>query len=111
MSFNILGDSLIKRTAQQQYEAGYGHLKQYMSPKERAAYLADSENGSRFIGHAVHRATADVLEQTYPGRFDYNATRKFDFLDYDSGQMIELTTVKGVRTHQDRGADIVTYGF
>ncbi|WP_235576790.1 RHS repeat-associated core domain-containing protein [Pseudoalteromonas sp. P1-9] len=103
------GDELVKQIAQQQYKAGFSHLKQYMSPKEIKAYLADPDNGSRFIGHAVHRGTEATLQKMHPGRFDYNATRAFDFLDKATGQAIELTTKKGVKTHLNRAADIVTY--
>jgi hypothetical protein len=103
------GDDLVKQVAQQQYQAGFKHLKQFMSPKEIKAYLADPAKGARFIGHAVHRATEKVLQKMHPGRFDYNATRPFDFLDKVTGQAIELTTKKGIKTHLNRAADIVTY--
>jgi hypothetical protein len=103
------GDDLVKEIAQQQYSAGFNHLKQFMSPKEIKAYLADPSVASMITGHAVHRATDAVLQRMHPGRFDYNATRAFDFLDRSTGQAIELTTKKGVRTHQNRAADIVTY--
>ena len=103
------GDDLVKEIAQHQYSAGFNHLKQFMSPKEIKAYLADPSVASMIIGHAVHRATDAVLQRMHPGRFDYNATRAFDFLDRSTGQAIELTTKKGVRTHQNRAADIVTY--
>lgn len=87
----------------------FEHLKQFMSPKEIRAYLASPENGSRFIGHAVHRATAAGLERIYPARFDYNATRSIDFIDKDTGEMVELTTEAGVNSHLQRGGTIVTY--
>ena len=61
------------------------------------------------MGTAVHRATAQALEVSHPGRFNYNATRAFDFIDMSTGQAIELTTVRGARAHLNRGADIVVY--
>jgi RHS repeat-associated protein len=103
------GDDVVRQMAVQQYQGGFKHLRQFMSPREIKAYLADPENGSRFLGHAVHRATESALQKLHPGRFDYNATRAFDFLDKSTGQAIELTTKKGLKTHQNRGADLVTY--
>ena len=103
------GDEIVQQVAREQYQAGFQYLKQYMTPKEIRAYLADPANGQRFVGHATHRATDATLQKMHPGRFDYNPTRDFDFTDKFTGQAIELTTQKGVKTHQKRWADIVTY--
>ncbi|MFC4701487.1 RHS repeat-associated core domain-containing protein [Glaciecola siphonariae] len=104
-----IGDSIIQHVAKTHYKLGFKHLKKYLSDKEVNAYLANPEKGSMFIGHAVHRATNGTLQRLYPNRFNYNATRKFDFIDMKHGQAIELTTKKGVATHQNRGADVVSY--
>ena len=103
------GDDIVQQVAKQQYQAGFQHLRQFMSPKEINAYLADPSKGQRFMGTAVHRATEASLQKLHPGRFNYNATRPYDFIDKVTGQAIELTTKKGVKTHINRGADIVTY--
>jgi hypothetical protein len=62
-----------------------------MSPAEIKAYLADPSKGQRFLGTAVHRATEASLQKQFPGRFDYNSTRAFDFIDKATGQAVELT--------------------
>jgi hypothetical protein len=86
---NTVADEIIQNVARTQNSLGFKHLRKFMSDKEINAYLADP-----LIGHAVHRATASTLQRLYPGRFDYNATRKFDFIDKKYGQAVELTTRK-----------------
>ncbi|MFO1388035.1 hypothetical protein [Cellvibrio sp.] len=52
------------------------------------------------------------MEAAFPGRFDYNATRKFDFIDKFTGEIIELTTTKQAGNHAARlggWESIVTY--
>lgn len=60
----------------------------------------------------MHRETERLLEAAFPGRFDYNATRKFDFIDKFTGEIIELTTTKQAGNHAARlggWESIVTY--
>jgi len=102
-------EDIIASTARGEAAKGTNYLLGFLSPKESAAYLANPARGTRFLGTAVHRATAQGLNRAHPGRFDYNATRSFDFLDKSTGQSLELTTTRGVASHLDRFANIVTY--
>jgi RHS repeat-associated protein len=104
-------EAIIASVAQQQVQRGTQHLLGQLSAAERAAFLANPAGGSRFIGTAVHKATARALENAYPGRFNYHPTRSFDFIDLSTGQAIELTTVRGVASHANRSANIVTYSW
>ena len=63
------------------------------------------------LGQAVHRATADALDQAYPGRFIYR-TRGIDFVDTTTGEALELTTPGEVAVHEARygiGVAMCTY--
>jgi len=106
--------SIISSIAQQQANLGVTGLSEYMSVNQLNAYLANPAAGSRFVGTAVHDATADVLVALYPGRFVYNAVGP-DFLDTTTGEMIELTTPRQVATHFARpgygGVTMSTYTF
>jgi hypothetical protein len=92
------GTDVVQRVAQQHASSGPDALMEYMSPREQAAYLADPSNGSRFLGQAVHNATADSLQQQYGSRFLYSRVGP-DFLDRDTGEIIELTTPQAVPAH------------
>ena len=83
--------SIIERTAQEQAARGVQALKGSLSPREIAAFDANPEAGSRYLGQAVHRATRDALAQEFPDRFWYR-NRGIDFVDKWTGEMIELTT-------------------
>lgn len=67
---------------------------------------------SRMLGQAVHRSTADALDEAYPGRFLYS-TRGPDFVDTETGEMLELTTPGQVGSHLARpgygGVTMCTY--
>ena len=105
------GDDIVQQVARQQYMKGFSHLRQFMKRGELRAYMADPSKGSRYIGHAVHRATDAELRALYGSRFQYDATRAFDFLDRATGQAIELTTRGGYWTHMQRGANTVLYKY
>jgi hypothetical protein len=75
-----------------------------MSDGQQAAYDANPAGGSRFWGTAVHDATADVLEEQYPGRFSYSTIGP-DFTDMATGETIELTTPGQVAAHAAKGGD------
>ncbi len=63
-----------------------------MKVGERSAYDANPARGSRFMGHAVHRATDRALAARFGDRFEYNASRGPDFFDHESRVYVELTT-------------------
>jgi hypothetical protein len=103
---------IISSIAQQQANLGVNGLSEYMSDGQLAAYLANPAAGSRFLGTAVHDATADVLGSAYPGRFVYSTIGP-DFTDMTTGELIELTTPGQVASHLARpgynGVTISTY--
>ena len=101
---------IIQSTARAQ---GVDALKTWLSPAERAAMEGNPGLTSRMLGQAVHRATADALDQAYPGRFIYR-TRGIDFVDTTTGEMLELTTPGEVGAHLARpgyglGVTMCTY--
>jgi hypothetical protein len=85
-----------------------------ISAEQLEAYLANPAAGSRFLGTAVHNATAKVLETRIPDRFIYNTVGP-DFLDTTTGKFIELTTPRQVGAHLARpgygGVTISTYAL
>jgi|HubBroStandDraft_3_1064219.scaffolds.fasta_scaffold1100697_1 hypothetical protein len=74
----------------------------------------DAEPGlaSWMLGQAVHRSIADALDEAYPARFLYS-TRGPDFVDTETGEMLELTTPREVASHLARpgydGVPMCTY--
>jgi len=106
------GSQIVARVAQAQASRGAAALVQFMSKGEARAFQRSAEDGARFLGQAVHRATARALKKEFPGRFEYY-TRGPDFLDRLTGEMIELTTPGQVGRHMLRpgygGASFVTY--
>jgi hypothetical protein len=76
--------TIISRVAQSQSDRGVPYLLRFLRPGEQAAYLADPTKGSRFLGTAVHRATAIELDSLYPDRFLYRV-RGPDFVDKTTG--------------------------
>jgi hypothetical protein len=94
--------AIISAVAQEQANLGVSGLSRYMSANQLRAYLANPAAGSRFLGTAVHNATARLLEMRYPDRFIYKIVGP-DFLDTTTGKFIELTTQRQVGAHwQDR---------
>jgi hypothetical protein len=85
-----------------------------MSANQLRAYLVNPAAGSRFLGTAVHKATARLLEVRYPDRFIYKIIGP-DFLDTTTGQFIELTTPRQAAVHLARpgysGVTISTYAL
>ena len=91
----------LSRLAQTQEARGIDFLKRYLSRAELDAYERDPAAGRRFLGHALHRAVADALDEQFQGRFIYR-TRGPDFIDTSTGEMIELTTPAQVGSHMAR---------
>ncbi len=104
--------AIISAIAQERANLGVSGLSLSMSAKQLAAYLANPVAGSRFLGTAVHKATARALEIRYPDRFIYNIVGP-DFLDTTTGKFIELTTPRQAGAHLARpgygGVIISTY--
>ncbi|WP_175927450.1 RHS repeat-associated core domain-containing protein [Burkholderia cepacia] len=92
------GTDIVRSTAQGHASSGARALMNYMSRGEQAAYLEDPDNGWHFLGQAVHNATADTLQQLYGDRFQYNRVGP-DFLDTQTGEIIELTTPGAVSSY------------
>ncbi|MBC7274912.1 RHS repeat-associated core domain-containing protein [Nocardioides sp.] len=92
---------IIQGTARVQAGRGEEALKGSLSAAERAAMEAEPSLTARMLGQAVHRNTAEALEQAYPGRFIYR-TRGPDFVDTTTGEMLELTTPGQVGSHLAR---------
>jgi len=66
---------------------------------------------TRFLGQAVHNATAQALEALYPGRFLYSRVGP-DFIDRATGQIIELTIPGAQAAHMAKpGYDAVDYAL
>ena len=104
--------AIISSIAQEQANLGVTGLGRYMSERQLAVYLANPAAGSRFLGTAVHKATAEMLRTRYPSRFIYKLIGP-DFLDTTTGKFIELTTPRQAAVHLARpgysGATISTY--
>jgi hypothetical protein len=104
--------AIISSIAQEQANPGISGLSRYISANQLRAYLANPATGSRFLGTAVHNATARVLEMRYTGRFIYKVIGP-DFLDTTTGKFIELTTPRQAAAHLARpgygGVTISTY--
>jgi hypothetical protein len=104
--------AIISSVAQEQANLGISGLSRYISASQLRAYLANPAAGSRFLGTAVHNATARVLEMRYTGRFIYKVIGP-DFLDTTTGKFIELTTPRQAAAHLARpgygGVTISTY--
>ena len=99
---------IIQSTARGVAARGVDALRGALSPVERAAMDDNPGLASRMLGQAVHRLTADALDEAYPGRFLY-FTRGPDFVDTETGEMLELTTPGQVASHLARpGYDGVT---
>jgi hypothetical protein len=93
--------AIISSVAQQQADLGIGGLSRHMTEKQLDAYLRNPAAGSRFLGTAVHDATAEALQMRYPYRFTYNLIGP-DFLERTTGELIELTTPRQVGAHLAR---------
>jgi hypothetical protein len=104
--------AIISAVTQEQANLGVSGLSRYMSENQLRAYLANPAGGSRFLGTAVHNATAQVLRVRYAGRFLYGLIGP-DFLETTTGKSIELTTPRQAAAHSARpgydGVTISTY--
>jgi RHS repeat-associated protein len=78
---------------------GRRYLERFMTPGELRAYLRNPSKGSRWLGHALHRATYERLRALFGRRFRYNPTHGPDFLDSKTGRFIELTTHRQLQQH------------
>ena len=73
-----------------------------MTQGQYNAYINTPAVASAQYGTAVHRATANALENLYPGVYKYNTIGP-DFLNTTTGQYIELTTPGQVAAHAAKG--------
>jgi hypothetical protein len=94
--------SIVARVAQAEADKGANYLKQFLKEGQWNAYIKDPAAGSRFLGTAVHKATAAMLEKIFPGRFRYNNIGP-DFFDTLTGKFIELTTPGQIARHIAKG--------
>lgn len=103
---------IVETTARAQAARGADVLSGALSPAERAAMARSPWLQKPMLGQAVHRNTADALEEAYPGRFVYR-TRGPDFLDTSTGKLLELTIPGQVGAHLARpgygGVTMCTY--
>ena len=105
------GEDVVAQVAQQHASKGFEGLTPWMSEAEQAAYAANPARGSRFLGQAVHNATAETLDLLYPNRFVYSRIGP-DFLDKATGEMIELTTPGSKAAHMVKeGYENVKYAL
>ncbi len=103
---------ILQKYATQARNTPISKLLENLTDKELVAYLANPDKGKRFLGTAIHREVRDLLEKAYPGKFNYNSTRSFDFVDKKTGETLELTTTKQFADHASRlgeGTPIITY--
>jgi len=100
--------------AQSQADLGFEGLSEFMSEAQANAFLKNPTSGARFLGTAVHQATAEALEAISPGRFLYQTIGP-DFLDTTTGEFVELTTPGQAAAHAARpgyaGVTISTYSL
>lgn len=101
MAASVSNRELISNTAQSLVNKGTDFLKGFLRAGELRAFNANPEQGSRFLGQAVHRATYESLQEQFPGQFKYSTIGP-DFLDLLSGERIELTTPGQVGAHMAR---------
>jgi hypothetical protein len=103
-------EQTVARVAQSEANKGAEYLKGFLSKPEWKAYLKNPAKGARFLGTAVHRATAEALETLFPGRFNYNRMGP-DFFDNVTGHFIELTTKAQEAAHKLKGGlyDVAKY--
>jgi hypothetical protein len=89
--------------AESDREAGYlaDPLNGLLTDAESDGFYANPAKGARFLGTAVHNAVALALEDLAPGRFIYQTIGP-DFIDTQTGEIIELTTPGGVAGHAAR---------
>ncbi|MDQ3574357.1 MAG: hypothetical protein M3404_05450 [Actinomycetota bacterium] len=92
---------IVEQTARAEAGQGTAYLREYMRPGERLRFDLDPAKGTRYVGQATHRATAQSLEAQFPGRFAYRH-RGPDFLDRTTGEVTELTTPRQVPPHMRR---------
>jgi hypothetical protein len=96
---------IIARVSKAQTEKDLDELLEFLSFKERAAYLKNPDKGSRYLGQAMHRGTDADLKFEFPERFKYH-TKGPDFYDNATGEWIELTTPGCLKEHQRRYPDV-----
>jgi RHS repeat-associated protein len=108
-SLNILnpefvpnGRTIVNAVAQEQANKGRQFLVDSLSDAQKKVYNSNPAAGSRFLGTAVHKSTADALRDLYNGRFKYNTVGP-DFLDTVTKELVELTTPGQVASHVAKG--------
>jgi len=100
--------ALISRIARIEAAKGRAYLRNQLKGGQLDAYDAAIQSGeygkaSRWLGHAVHQATATQLQKRFDDRFSYNPSNGVDFTDNLTGEKIELTTVGQVDRHKAKG--------
>jgi hypothetical protein len=98
--------AIVAKVAQQQANSGLRKLGKHLSLDEQLEYAQNPAAGSRYLGKAVHEATAEALKKLYPGRFEYNRIGP-DFRDALTRELIELTTPGQVAAHIAKGGAYV----
>jgi hypothetical protein len=94
----LTAEEIVQATARGIAGQGIDNLKGLLKPGELAAYERNPAAGSRFLGQAVHRQTAQALRDAYPGMFSYRVVGP-DFLVNETGDLVELTTPQQVAAH------------
>lgn len=82
---------IVETIAREEASRGEQHLRGSLSAAERNAMDAHPGLRSRMLGQAVHRNTAQRLEELFPGQFEYRLQGP-DIVDKVTGEMLELTT-------------------
>jgi hypothetical protein len=103
---------IVKDSVQRQLNAGWSHVKTFMTPAQKIQYInaikANNISLARaIVGHALHQAVDADLARRYvmpdgKARFLYNSSYGPDFYDRVSGRRVELTTVKQFMPHLRR---------
>ena len=97
--------ALVARSIEQ---GGFNRVKRFMSDQEQALYKLDPNRYARYLGTAIHKATAARLQGLFGRRFIYNRRHadtgrmRPDFVDTKTDEFIELTTKSDMPSHRRR---------
>lgn len=102
----------IEEIAQEEAKRGRKVLLSTLTVDQQEAAKKKSWLEDVFTGHAVHNRTNKVLQNRYPGEFEYNPSNGVDFKHVDPDTKvvtrIELTTSGQVEKHIARGGEYET---
>jgi hypothetical protein len=102
----------IEEIAQEEAKRGRKALLSTLTVDQQEAAKKKSWLEDVFTGHAVHNRTNKVLQNRYPGEFEYNPSNGVDFKHVDPDTKvvtrIELTTSGQVEKHIARGGEYET---